>query len=230
MGVREHVSHFANHYALSPDRHIARTWVKGAVDTCLEIARERHVGEDEAWIEEGHALAARETGASIDAIRETFALGEQSAERTMLPILRELWLDRVAWVTVVPAVIGGAAILGGRRSAAIAALGAALGVVAYEVLTPKPDVRTYDSAPLRVHGLFDIHNVRAIAMGHTHRPFGDWKNGRFSGNSGTWCPAFIDVECTKPVLDGRPFLWLVADGPALTGGLRWLRQGSVATE
>ncbi len=230
MGVREHLTHFAGYYALSRNRHIARTWVKGAIETCLEIARERHVGDDEAWIEEGHRLAESETGATRDAIEKTFALGEPSAERTMLPILRELWLDRVAWFTVVPAVVGGAAVLGGRRSAGAVAIGAALGIAAYEVLTPKPDVRTYDSAPKRIEALFDIHGVRAIAMGHTHRPFGRWENGRFSGNSGTWCPAFIDVECTSPVLDGRPFLWLVADGPSLTGGLRWLRHGQIVPE
>ena len=148
----------------------------------------------------------------------------------MLPIIRELWLDRVAWSFLLPFAIGSSALWGGKRGAAIAGIGALLLVGGYETFTPKPDLRTYDSAPVRVSALFDIHHVRAIAMGHTHRPFGVWKEGRFSGNSGTWCPAFIDAECTKPVLDGRPFLWLTADGSQLSGGLRWLRDKTIREE
>jgi UDP-2,3-diacylglucosamine pyrophosphatase LpxH len=227
MSAKEHLTHFAQHYALSTNRHIARTWVKGAIETTAEILRERHTGADEAWVEEGHALAVRETGATTDVVRATYALSEPSGEQTMLPILRELWLDRVAWAGALPTAAVIAALLGGKRTAAYAGLGALALFATYEVLTPKPDLRTYDSAPERIVALFDIHQVRAIAMGHTHRPFGRWTGDRFSGNSGAWCPAFVDKECTQPVLDGRPFLWLTADGPKLTGGLKWMRHDAL---
>lgn len=230
MGARQHVAHFAERYALSRHRHIARTWIKGGISTCLEIARERHAAADPSWIEEGHDLTVRETGASRDVVRRTHALGEPSAERTMLPIIRELWLDRATWAGLAPTLVGAAAVFGGRRAAAVVGASVLAAVGAYEVFTPKPDLRSYDAAPPRVSELFDIHGVRAIAMGHTHRPFGVWRDGRFSGNSGAWCPAFVDVACTRPVLDGRPFLWLVADGPTLSGGLRWLRGGRVTLD
>lgn len=98
------------------------------------------------------------------------------------------------------------------------------------MVTPKPDIRTYDSAPPTVKQIFEIHGVKAMCMGHTHRPNGTWEGGRFSGNSGSWCPAFVDRDCTVPVLDGRPFLWLIADEDGLSGGLHWLRKGAIAPD
>jgi hypothetical protein len=100
----------------------------------------------------------------------------------------------------------------------------------YEVATPKPDIRTYDSAPPAVRKLFDIHGARALCMGHTHRPWGIWDEGpapgggtepRFHGNSGSWCPAFRDQDCTERVLARRPLLMLSSNGEALWGGQCW---------
>ena len=71
----------------------------------------------------------------------------------------------------------------------------------YEIVTPKPDIRTYDSAPPEVRNILDIHDVRAMCMGHTHRPGWSWDEKGLCGNSGSWCPAFTDQERTKPVLD-----------------------------
>ena len=228
-GLTGHVGDFARHYALSGRRHIARTWVKGAAATSIDVWRERRSGSDTAFVEEGHELAAKETGADPDAIRSTFALGEESAERTMLPILRELQLDRLAALGLGTALVGAAAAAGGRRAAGATAVAALLGFAIYEAIVPKPDLRTYDSAPPRIRALHDIHHARALVMGHTHRPFERWENGLFSGNSGAWCPAFSDIECTQPVLDGRPFLWLTSDGPLLAGGLRWWRRNGVTS-
>ena len=95
----------------------------------------------------------------------------------------------------------------------------------YEIFMPKPDIRTYDSAPPTVRQIFEIHGVKAICMGHTHRPFSIWEEGsggaRFHGNSGSWCPAFLDQDCTKPVLSARPLLLLTSEGGDLYGGLHW---------
>jgi hypothetical protein len=101
---------------------------------------------------------------------------------------------------------------------------------AYELSVPKPDVRTYDAAPPHVRGLYDIHGVQAICMGHTHRPQGTWNDNRFWGNSGSWCPAFHDRECTRPVLDGRPLLWLTSEDGKLSAGLHWLRNGAIEAD
>lgn len=224
LGLFGYLAHFARHYALSPRRHIARTWAIGAVRTALEVLRHRH---REPWDDEAVALARAETGASEEAIRATQALAARSAEETMIPILRELWLDRVAIALFGAVAAMGAALAWGLTGAGAAVGAAACGLAAYEVLTPKPDLRTYDSPPSSIERLFDIHDVRAVCLGHTHRPTGSWKNGRFFGNSGTWCPAFHDATCTRPVLEARPLLLLTACDGDLSGGLAWLRDGRI---
>jgi len=197
-----------------------------ALRSSWEIFRNRR-GKYHTLPPESLERAQAETGASHAAILETFALGVTPAEKLMLPVLRELWLDRVVLVGGGMTVLGFVGLLGSVGQAGIA-LGIYLVLfVLYELLVPKPDTRTYDSPPTEVGRLYDIHRVRAVCMGHTHRPVATWSDGRFWGNSGTWCPAFYDAECTKPVLDGRPFLWLTAHGDDLSGGLHWLRKGVI---
>lgn len=247
MGGIGYLRHFAKHYATS-HRHIIRTWFFGMIRTAAEILRHRH---SEDWTTDMIRLAQAETGATEEAILATHALTARMGEHTMIPLLREAWLDRVG-LAMVTAFVAGVAYLAGGGTAALIGAGvfAALFVV-YEVVTPKPDLRTYDSAPREVRNLWHIHDAVAICMGHTHRPFSHWEEGvdavtlggptdprrarmlalsgyhRFHGNSGSWCPAFHDAECTKPVLDGRPFLMLWTDPRGVHGGLHWLRNGTL---
>lgn len=222
MGLFGYLRHFAKFY-LRSHRNIIRTWAKGSWRTAAEIWRERH---DEDWAEENAELAARETGAPIEAVRKTQALRATPAEVTMLPLLRELWLDRVA-IALFVVVAGSFAALFGVKPAAFTLGVLIVAFVLYEVLTPKPDIRTYDSAPPSVRALWDIHGARAICMGHTHRPFAIWEDGKLFANSGSWCPAFKDQLCKEPVLAKRPFLWLTSEGDELRGGLFWWKDGAL---
>jgi UDP-2,3-diacylglucosamine pyrophosphatase LpxH len=224
MGLFGYLRHFVVDYLLSK-RHIVRHWALGATSTVLEIVRHRRSTHDLS--EESIELAITETGATREAILATHALRVPSAERAMLPILRELWLDRVGLALLMLVVIGGCFAFASVVAGAIAAGICVALFVAYELLTPKPDIRTYDSAPPTVRQIFEIHDARALCMGHTHRPVGTWTDGRFWGNSGAWCPAFVDRECTKPVLDGRPFLWLTSEEDDLSGGLHWFRDRTI---
>jgi UDP-2,3-diacylglucosamine pyrophosphatase LpxH len=226
MGGIGYLRHFLSHYA-SSDRHIVRTWFMGMVRTIAEIWEHRH---DEDWTEEIVRLAREETGASEEAIRATHALTVLPGEGTMIPLLREAWLDRVGLAGLTAGAVAGAFALGGKRAGLITAGALASAFAVYEIVTPKPDLRTYDSAPPKVRDLWHIHDVGAICMGHTHRPFSFWEDGRYYGNSGSWCPAFHDQECTKPVLDGRPFLMLWGQAGRVYGGLHWLRNGAISPD
>jgi UDP-2,3-diacylglucosamine pyrophosphatase LpxH len=220
LGFSGYMRHWWEHYARS-HRHIMRVWLWGGLRTAAEIWRHRH---REDWTAENRALCRAETGADDAAIDRTFVLAAVPAEHTMLPILRELWLDRLGLLVFLLAVPAAAGAVGGWKAAAVALLAALAAVVAYELGTPKPDLRTYDSAPPGVRELFAIHGARAVCMGHTHRPFGHWEGEappRFWGNSGSWCPAFRDQLCTDPVLTRRPLLVLTSEGDALSGGLHW---------
>jgi UDP-2,3-diacylglucosamine pyrophosphatase LpxH len=220
MGLFGYLAHFVRFYALSR-RHILRTWFWGSVRTVAEIWRHRHI---EDWSHENLALARAETGASAGAIEQTFRLAARPAEATMIPILRELWLDRLLLAAAMLAVTCLSAMAGGRLAAGVA-LGVLVAIfLVYELRTPKPDIRTYDSAPPEVKALLEIHGATALCMGHTHRPFGVWEGvdrRRFCGNSGSWCPAFHDQLCTTPVLDRRPVILLSSEAGELSGGLFW---------
>lgn len=222
MGLSGYLGHFARFYARS-HRHILRVWFFGAVRTAADIWRHRH---REDWWAEARALARAETGASDGALDATFALTARPAEDLMIPILRELWLDRLFLAAFVAAAVAVGLVLGGGKAGLIT-LGVMVALfVAYEIFTPKPDVRTYDSAPPSVKRLFAIHGARAICMGHTHRPFSIWEEGpdgvpRFFGNSGSWCPAFRDQACAERVLPARPLLLLTGEDGEVTGGLHW---------
>jgi UDP-2,3-diacylglucosamine pyrophosphatase LpxH len=216
MGLTGYLGHFISRYLLSRRRHIVRTWFWGGISTVLEVFRGRHRQD---WTSENRARAVEEIGASKAAIDATQALRADLAERTMLPILRELWLDRVTLAFAVALAIGFASLFGTRPALVVAAIAIAL-FVGYEVKTPKPDIRTYDSTTDRARELYEVHHVRAICLGHTHRPYGIWdERGRFWGNSGSWCPAFRDAECTEKVLAERPVLILTSEGDELEGGL-----------
>jgi hypothetical protein len=233
LGFSGYMRHFWAHYARSSRRHIFRVWFQGGLRTVAEIWRHRGAPDRAA---EARALACAETGARPEAVDATHALAVPPAERRMIPILRELWLDRLALGLLV---LAGAALglaAGGRLGGAAAGLALAALLAVYEALTPKPDLRTYDAAPPSVKGLFEIHGARALCMGHTHRPFGVWEGDRFHGNSGSWAPAFEDAECTRPVLPRRPLLMLVAEPPAadapaeIHGGLFWWGAGELAAD
>jgi hypothetical protein len=67
-----------------------------------------------------------------------------------------------------------------------------------------------------------------VVLGHTHHPEGIWEDGVFYGNSGTWSAAFKDLECTQPIADERPVVWLRSEGGQMSGGLvLWRRGGFV---
>jgi UDP-2,3-diacylglucosamine pyrophosphatase LpxH len=220
MGFVGYMRHFWEHYARS-HRHVLRTWLWGALRTTAEIWRHRHRDD---WRDENRALAQAETGATAEAVDRTAALAATPAEHTMLPIVRELWLDRLALALLLLAATASAGAAGGARAAGVCLAGVLALIAVYERLTPKPDLRTFDSAPPEVKDLYAIHGARAVCLGHTHRPFGRWEGAgapRFFGNSGSWCPAFRDALCTVPVLPRRPLLLLTSEGEALSGGLHW---------
>jgi hypothetical protein len=65
-----------------------------------------------------------------------------------------------------------------------------------------------------------------VIFGHTHRPEGSWEDGVFFGNTGSWSAAYLDIECTRPVYDERPLVWMKSDARGeLSGGLHAWKGG-----
>ncbi len=229
MGATGYIGHFLRFYAFSKTRHICREWLFGALATVAEIWKHRHHDER---LPEGRVALRAELGRDVsdEAIDATHHLRTELAETTMVPVFRELWVDRIGFIFAGIVIVSLTALFAGLIPAAIVSAVLAALFVVYELVTPKPDIRTYDSAPPTVLNLFDIHRVRAICMGHTHRPFARFSEKGLYANSGSWCPAFHDQECTKPVLERRPVLWITTEGKELWGGLHWWKDGSFAPD
>jgi hypothetical protein len=73
-----------------------------------------------------------------------------------------------------------------------------------------------------------IANVSRVVQGHTHRSRHNWVEGVEVLNTGTWSPAYRDVECTQPY--GRKiFAWIrpTKDGPRKAALYEWTDPGSL---
>ena len=224
LSARAYVSHWLQYYVGSP-HSLGKAWARGAVRILKEMFAHREP-RDEARSVRSIRQSAQETGSSLAAVEKHAALFAVPSDEEAHSVLRELWLDRVAFGAAGAVAVSAAAIGGAIPGVALAAAGSVGVFAAYELLLPKPVLDdTYSLVFERQCEIARIHGARAVVFGHTHQPFGRWADGVFHGNSGTWSAAYLDPECTRPIDDGRPVIWLRSDDSgAIEGGLhRWSR-------
>jgi UDP-2,3-diacylglucosamine pyrophosphatase LpxH len=220
-----YLGHWARYYLFS--RHsLMFAYAKGAARTLAQLVQRRFPAS-RARRRENVLAAARETGAPIARVARHARLYDTPAEDRLRTVIREFWVDRVALLglTVVLGLVFFLATHGPLMAGA--ALAPVL-FVTYELSVPKPPLdavwRRVQRAARRVAR---VHHARAVVLGHTHQPAGEWVDGVFYGNTGSWSPAFKDLECTVPMDEQRPVVWLISDGTRsssspLRGGLmRW---------
>lgn len=216
-----YLAHWARYYLFSR-RSLVLAFVLGAMRTMVELVRRRQPGH-RALRRADLAAAVRETGASLVAVAKHARLFARPAEDCLGRVARELWLDRaglallaalaaLAWLWWMPEGLGPAALL------------APMILIAYEYVVPKPPLDAVWQGVNRAARLVArAHRAKAVIFGHTHNPESSWEGGVFFGNTGSWSAAFEDIECTKPVFEARPLVWLRSEGEGaesrLTGGL-----------
>ena len=136
-----------------------------------------------------------------------------------LKILRELWLDR--------AILLGFIVFGSFQFFSFLNVFASVSllwfVIPVAVLLPcfifyarsvQSEVNVMQDATLHLSPLSArITKVKRIVQGHTHEELHNWEGGLEFLNTGTWSPAFYDVECTLPF--GRKCFAWIKPGPAL---------------
>jgi len=221
LTLPEYLLHWARYYLFSR-RAAITAWAVGSVHTLMTIwrMRDRQDPSKEECVLEKTATACTET---VDRIRTHAALFAAPYEDTLHSILREFWLDRAIFV-----VLGAAAILTSEHFGTIWMAVTACAVtgifILYEWMMPKQTLRDayrhVDSCEEKICG---IYGVSGVIFGHTHEPFARWSDGVLIANSGSWSPSFHDVDCTVPLVSGKPVIWIRAtnDG-AIRGGLyRW---------
>jgi UDP-2,3-diacylglucosamine pyrophosphatase LpxH len=221
-----YLSHWARYYLFS--RHsLAFAYAHGAARTLVQLISRRFPGTRVR--RRANILAAsQETGASVRRVARHARLYDTPAEDKLRTVIREFWVDRVALLGLT-LVLGLVFFLAARGPfVAGAAIAPAL-FLGYELSVPKPSLddvwRRVQRAARRVAR---AHKAKAVVLGHTHQPAGLWEDGVFYGNTGSWSAAYKDLECTQPLHEERPVVWLVSDGTAagkLQGGLKLWRNG-----
>jgi UDP-2,3-diacylglucosamine pyrophosphatase LpxH len=215
-----YLAHWARYYLFS--RHsLAIAYARGAARTVAELVRRRFPG-DRRRRRANVVDAAHETQSSLKAVARHARLFAAPAEDRLPLVLREFWVDRVALGTLALAL--GVVFLTLARGPLVA--GAAIVpalFVTYELSIPKIALdETWRRVQRVARRVARAHRARAVVFGHTHKPEGVWEDGVFYGNTGSWSPAFADLECKRPIAEERPLIWLRTDGDRLEGGLvRW---------
>jgi UDP-2,3-diacylglucosamine pyrophosphatase LpxH len=210
------------------------TWLWGAAATFVMAMREglRPAVGEARFLEVRVEDMARRAGTQPAVVRTLAALSAHPAAFSPWRLARELWLDRalllagVVWASLhVGDLLGWAA---GASPAwhllAFAVLMIPFAIYARGVRSEADRVEhlTRKRAPEAARAA----GVARVVLGHTHVAYHVESDGIELLNTGTWSPAFHDVECTRPY--GRKcFAWLapVAGGSREARLLEWRDDG-----
>lgn len=221
-----YLSHWARYYLFS--RHsLFGAYFSGAIRILVQLVRRRFPGS-RARRRENILLASRETGSPIRRVARHARLFAPPAEDRLGTVIREFWVDRVA-LGALTLILGLVFLLAAHGPLVAGAAVAPLLFVGYELSIPKPPLdEVWQRVQRAARRVARAHKARAVVLGHTHKPAGVWEAGVFYGNTGSWSAAYKDLECTQPLYEARPVVWLTSDGTTgkLRGGLVTWKDGA----
>jgi len=218
-----YLAHWARYYLFSR-RSLVFAWLLGTLRVVAELLRAQPRDEVERALS-NLLRTARETGAALEPLSEHATL---FARQDLLRAARVLWVDKLVFVAALAAAFF---VTLADRAAGVALFAlVALGTALASKLLPHGGLdAVYASLDPTQRQIARIHDARAVVFGHTHIAQGDWRDGVFVGNCGTWAPMHHDIACTQPMQVGYPFVWLRSvDGGAIDGGLYRVTDGVVA--
>jgi UDP-2,3-diacylglucosamine pyrophosphatase LpxH len=221
LSFPQYVAHWTKHYLFSR-RDLIAPFATGLASMFRQLIERRDPGTPERAAE-NLRRAAEETGADPARIARHVALCAPPAEDALHTVAREFWVDRFLLGFLCGAAVATPIFVRNKTAVGIAVGMPAL-FAAYEYAIPR---RTLDdnwsTVAAMTARIAEIYDLRAVVFGHTHIPYGAWKDSVFHGNTGTWTAAYRDLECNVPVDPrGKPVIWLRSDGPRMEGGLyRW---------
>ena len=217
--LREYVVFFGR-YMLRVQPLLAWSWFWTAMVTLTVSIREGFLPalRDPFTLEERVEGIAERANATPRLVRGLLALRVHPAVFNPFHIARELWLDR--------ALVFGLVMFGTFQLFSFLNVFVDLSiwywVLFFILMLPvfifyargiNSDVKNYERGlRRRLPNAAKLASVGRIILGHTH----DERHTEIGGveviNTGTWSPAFHDVECTQPF--GRKcFAWVRPDGP-----------------
>ncbi len=232
---REYVAFFVK-YVMRVQPLLLLSWFWSSLATFLVSVREGLLPavKDPLHLDDHIDDIARRANAEPRVVRTLQALPVHAAIFNPWRVAQELWLDR-ALVLALAALVSFQLYSAVNVAVSISiwwwVAGFALllpGVLYYASSVQSDILNTERSIHRRVATVAQAAGVRRVVLGHTHRERHTGIGGVELLNTGTWSPAYNDVECTEPY--GRKcFAWIKPDpaGEARIAELRvWKDPGS----
>jgi UDP-2,3-diacylglucosamine pyrophosphatase LpxH len=214
MGLREYVGYFFK-YMVRAQPLILWTWFWSSIAILWRTVKSnlQHPLSDPLTSERRVENTAKRSNATPRMVREMRALFVKPAGSNPLQIMKELWLDRAFLVLISLFLLLQIFILV-KQIFAISFFWMfipifillppfilyARGVDSYISYYKKPNEQILTTSGL-------ICQVGRVIYGHTHDVRHELSGGVEHLNSGTWSPAFTDVECTT-MHDSKTYIWI----------------------
>jgi len=233
MTIPQYVRFFLK-YMIRAQPDLMFTWFFGSIVTLGQAVQSRLLRaiKEPLKIEDRVNDIALRANSEPRMVREMRELFTTSAAQNPILIARELWLDRALLALLLFFVIFELMILV-RQVFSLSFFWALIplallapfflfytkSVVSKVAVFKEPDERTLAQTAA-------ITGVKRVIYGHTHIPRHEMIGAVEHLNSGTWSPAFLDVECTRS-FEQKTFVWLEPDGPvARKASLRSFKDGT----
>ncbi len=214
MTIKEYIRFFFKYMAKAQPLLLV-TWFTSAAMTLIYsfIYTLLPAMKDPLTIEGRIESIARNANATPRMVREMKELAVHPAAFNPLLLARELWIDQALLVLIIFLItyvifVNIKLFFGISFFWMFIPLAFFIPFFIFYSRTFKSQVLNYKAPKLRIFQIASqITRVKRIIYGHTHT----WMHKNFEDiehlNSGTWSPAFFDVECTKPFYK-RTFVWI----------------------
>lgn len=214
MGMKEYVAFFFK-YMIRAQPLLIWTWLWGAMITLIEsfLDRLRAPIRDPLTIEDRVIQIAEKSNADSRMVRELKELFAVPATASPILLLRELWLDRALLVMLSFFIIFEIMIIVRYVYQvsffwAFIPLFLLLPFFLFYSQSITSLVSSYKEPDERILYLASkITRTLRVVFGHTHIPRHEMIGAVEHLNSGTWSPAFRDVECTQ-AMDQKTLVWI----------------------
>lgn len=214
MTLPEYLKFFFK-YMVRAQPLIVWTWFWGAVATLWQAFadRLRPAVKDPLMVEDIVDDIARRSNATPRMVRELKELMSDPAASNPLLVARELWLDR-AFMILLGMLVAFQLVSMIKLVYEISLnwmlipMGLLLPTLIFYSKSINSNVAKYKEPNEKTLTLASrITGTKRVIYGHTHIPRQEWIGTVEHLNSGTWSPAFMDPECTRP-LGKKTYIWI----------------------
>lgn len=214
MGLKEYITIFLR-YMIRAQPLLVFTWLYGSIVTLVHSFKDRLASpiRNPLKIEERIEFIAEKANAEPRMVRELKELFVAPAASNPFLLARELWLDRAFLIAIAFFLIFELFIFV-RQVYDISffwmfiPLFLMLPFFLFYSQSITSMVSNYKEPNEKILAMASaITRVKRIVYGHTHHARHELIGAVEHLNSGCWSPAFLDVECTKP-LDQKTYVWI----------------------